>query len=149
MLLSHTDSPFEHTTLIVRADHSHAELWLGMALELTHLETVAQPELPAHDHSSGFMNPNHSSTSTGEIHDDEGEREYLVQLEKSIIRHFSEQHPLSLWFVMDTELIRRVHKKLPAEIQSKITLCLSHTLLKEEMSVVIARTRAEGVKFVS
>ncbi len=149
MLLSHTDHPFEHATLIVRADHSHAELWLGTALELTHLETVAQPELPEHDHSSGFMNPNHSSTSTGEIHDNEGEREYLVQLEKAIITRFSEQQALSLWLVMDAELIRRVHAKLPAEIQSKIAHCLPHNLLKEEIERVIVRTREEGTKFVS
>jgi hypothetical protein len=138
MLLSHTDSPFEHVTLLVRADHAHAELWLGDKLELTLLAQVVRPELPQHDHT----------TDTGEIHHDEAEREYQVLLEKAIATQVAERNAEAVWLVMEAELLHRVSEKLSPDLQKKVTHALSHDLMKEELQTVLSRVQKEGSKLV-
>ena len=138
MLLSSSDVQFTQVTLIIRADHQRAELWAAKELEVTHIASVARPELPHHEHS----------TDTGEVHADEAAREYLVLLEKAIVKQATEHQAAHLWLVMDAELLHRVRETLPSALQAKITHCLSRDLMQEEMQVVVTRTWTEGEKTV-
>ena len=136
MLLSHSELAFESPTVLVRADHQHAEVWFGSALELTLATKVARPELPHHDHPS----------ATGETHHDEAGREYVALLAKTLSEAFVEMEGVHVWLVMEPALMHELTEKLSPALRKDTTRCLDRDLMKEELSEVVARARAEGTK---
>lgn len=139
MLLSHTQNQFEHVTLLVRADHQHAELWLGHELELERVGEVTRPEAFAYDRRSGSLDEERPSTATDEI-----DHEYILLLKQAIEKYVAEHQAQYLWLVMSAELVHQLQQKLSPELQGKITRSLHLDLMKMDMQEVVERASAEG-----
>ncbi|MDO8617694.1 MAG: host attachment protein [Candidatus Uhrbacteria bacterium] len=130
---------FSEPTLIVLADHIHAQFWLAHQTTLEQKDTFSLPRERKTDNETSFVNTDHDSGSSPEPSDDDRLHHFVKMTAEHLTSLISTNHARAIYLVMSAELAHVLKQKLSPDTQTLIKKELRADLMKEDILEVIKR----------
>jgi len=139
MFLPESLQHFSEPTLIVLADHIHAQFWLAHLMTLEQKDTMALPRERKTDNETSFVNTDHGSGSGPEPLDDDRLHHFIKMMADRLTPFISTNHAHAIHLVMPAELAHALKKKLSQDKLSLIKKELHVDLMKDDILDVVKR----------
>ena len=134
---------FPVPTLIVLADHVHAQFWLAHREELNQQETFSLPRERKTDHETSFVNTDHGGGNGPELLDDDRQQHFIRLVADHLASLIFKNHIQAICLVMKAELAHALKKKLSQDKIAMIKKELHADLMKDDILDVIRRIFAD------
>ena len=108
---------FPHPTLIIVANHFHADFWLAHNDQLDELHMIDMPEELKSDNEAAFVNTDHGYSSSGpEPHDDDRMMHFEKAVAEEISHVMRDKKATAFHLVADQEVAGPIMERLAGDV---------------------------------